>query len=242
MGKEWNTMPMMLQARHYATAVGIDNDFFVCGGDNGQQPLKSVETYDPNTKAWREMAPMLQERYGAASAAVKGNIYVCGGRSAFRVQNCLRTAERYSPENGWEPLPPMLQPRFRAAASVVDDDLFLLGGTNMHQSLSSVEQFDQLTNIWATVVLCWSSSSCLVHRVSRGKFARNASEAVRRHRCERCRLSLHLRGARWEQVRGDRRKLRPSTQVVEGSVSHGSESRGRSRRFCCLEFATPRAG
>eukprot|EP00450_Noctiluca_scintillans_P015006 CAMPEP_0194511082 /NCGR_PEP_ID=MMETSP0253-20130528/42644_1 /TAXON_ID=2966 /ORGANISM="Noctiluca scintillans" /LENGTH=671 /DNA_ID=CAMNT_0039354389 /DNA_START=81 /DNA_END=2095 /DNA_ORIENTATION=+ len=149
--KEWNTMPMMLQARHYATAVGIDNDFFVCGGDNGQQPLKSVETYDPNTKAWREMAPMLQERYGAASAAVKGNIYVCGGRSAFRVQNCLRTAERYSPEKGWEPLPPMLQPRFRAAASVVDDDLFLLGGTNMHQSLSSVEQFDQLTNIWASL-------------------------------------------------------------------------------------------
>ena len=64
-----------------------------------QNPLSSVERYDPAKNAWEAVAPMSAARAAPAAAVVDGKLYVMGGYdSGIR----LSSVERYDPaRNEW---------------------------------------------------------------------------------------------------------------------------------------------
>merc|ERR1719348_630314 len=48
----WAAMENMAAARHGAAATTLLGKFYVLGGFNGMEALRSVEVYDPESKRW----------------------------------------------------------------------------------------------------------------------------------------------------------------------------------------------
>ena len=75
-------------------------ELYVMGGHDGQNPISSVERYDPAKNAWEAVAPMSTARAAPAAAVVDGKLYVMGGQDGgIRL---LSSVEQYDPaKNEW---------------------------------------------------------------------------------------------------------------------------------------------
>lgn len=64
-----------------AVCLGKDNLIYAIGGFGGKnnEPLKSVECFDPISEKWKSMPPLQIERRALASAALADGIYAIGG-------------------------------------------------------------------------------------------------------------------------------------------------------------------
>ena len=79
--------------RRLGVAVAVLHGYlYAIGGSDGQNPLNSVERYDPQKNTWTVMAPMSTRRKHLGCAVYNNMIYAVGGRD-----DCteLSSAERY---------------------------------------------------------------------------------------------------------------------------------------------------
>ena len=96
--------------RRLGVAVAVLHGYlYAIGGSDGQNPLNSVERYDPQKNTWTVMAPMSTRRKHLGCAVYNNMIYAVGGRD-----DCteLSSAERYNPAtNTWSPIVAMMSRR-----------------------------------------------------------------------------------------------------------------------------------
>ena len=88
-GDRWTQLPSNPVPVHHATAVGIDNKFYLFGGFvlvkeqgfNGWGPVNNAWVFDLDTRSWSALPPMPTARGALCAAAVGRKIHVLGGAS-----------------------------------------------------------------------------------------------------------------------------------------------------------------
>ena len=64
----------MYVRRGFISVAVLDGLIYAIGGFDGQQRLKTVERYDPNTNQWTMMAPMNEQRSDASATSLQGRV------------------------------------------------------------------------------------------------------------------------------------------------------------------------
>lgn len=89
---------------------------YVIGGFDGNNYLRNVDVYDPETNSWTAACPLNEQRSATSVAVMKGRIFAIGG---FNGQ-FLSSVEIYDPEiNQWSYVNNMSIPRVHFGATVV---------------------------------------------------------------------------------------------------------------------------
>ena len=134
-----------------STSVVNEKIYVIGGGDNADNPLSTVEAYDPATDTWTQKADMPTLRGWAATnaPAVNGKIYVIGGWKTF-IGAGLSTVEEYDPmTDTWTQKADMPTPRGGALAiSEVGGKIYVMGGSSLTQVYDTVEVYDPTTDTW----------------------------------------------------------------------------------------------
>lgn len=128
--------------------VSYDGLIYIVGGCNGQRH-SSLISFNPVTGEWETLAPMLVPRSHMGVAVLDSHLYVVGGTSKYS----LYSVEKYSfCKNKWYKVPQMAVKRCGPAVVAVDGLLYVIGGNQPQDSgwisVSSVEQFDPVTETW----------------------------------------------------------------------------------------------
>jgi len=142
----WTSLPPMASRRMQPTACGVGKRIYVCGGYGGElthdEPLETVERYDPALNQWEIAPKMAAKRYNATSASVGPLLFVFGG--ATDKTEPLKTVERFDARENtqkWEGMPVMKEKREGAGSAISrEGHPIVCGGHNGVKCLSSVER------------------------------------------------------------------------------------------------------
>jgi len=149
------------------------------------------DTYDYNSgvliwpganppSPWQQKASMPTPRLSLAAGEVNGKIYALGGMSSSMPgEDPLNAVEEYNPVyNIWTIKSPMPTSRYRFAVGVINGKLYAIGGTiKIALSPNSwtfpdtnvVEEYDPVTNTWATKSPMPTARNSLAAAVINGK-------------------------------------------------------------------------
>ena len=109
----WTCVQPMIEGRHFAAAVSLNDNIFIFGGCDGQRVLRSCEVYNVKLNRWQHIAPMRCSRMKHSAVVQAGRVYVIGGVSGSREGPVLTSVEYYIPEeNRWTSVPDMPSGRF----------------------------------------------------------------------------------------------------------------------------------
>jgi len=144
--------PMPAPRRHSMTCV-IDEKIFVMGGMQGSTTLSTVEVYDPATDTWERKASMPTSRHSFGAGVVNGKIYIMGGAKGS--STVYSSVKEYDPvTNSWSTKSSMPTPRVSLHCSVLNGKIYAIGGSldpwPYEQVMSTVEEYDPLTDSWTT--------------------------------------------------------------------------------------------
>ena len=102
--------------RSVAGVAALDGLLYVIGGFDGNNYLRDVDVYDPQTNSWTPVCPLNDKRSAASVAVMKGRIFAMGG---FNDQ-FMSSVEVYDPTiNQWSYVQDMSIPRVHFGATVV---------------------------------------------------------------------------------------------------------------------------
>jgi hypothetical protein len=129
----WTAAAPLTTARNAAGGAVANGLFYVIGGRapgirrSDQQPLASVEVYNPATDSWAAGPPLPTARGSLAVASLAGRLYAFGGEDAAGgVSNAV---ERLDPATGsWTTLAAMPYRSHGLGAVVVGQAIYVLGG------------------------------------------------------------------------------------------------------------------
>lgn len=135
--------------------IALGGKILVVGGANAsQQPLATVEEYDPVANSWRSRASLSSPRYGAALAVANGKLYAIGGGPTQVAGTTL--VDEYDPTtNSWVSRAPMPTARLGAGAFTdLGGKIHVVGGQPGvgTQPIATEEIYDPVANVWATGV------------------------------------------------------------------------------------------
>lgn len=89
------------------------------------------------------------QRSDADACTLDGKIYIVGG---FNGQECLNTAEYYTPEtNTWTLLSPMISRRSGVSCVAHRSCIYVVGGFNGLSRMNSAEKYDPVTKTWTSI-------------------------------------------------------------------------------------------
>ncbi len=151
----WSSLITMPTARgEFGTAV-VNGKIYVIGGVNqNNQPLNTVEEYNPITNQWTSKTAMPTARSGFAISVYDNRIYVIGGSVG---NGFVGNNEVYDPvANTWTTKASMHTPRADLAASLVNGRMYLIGGkmysnqAPFYIETSLNEVYDPLKDEWST--------------------------------------------------------------------------------------------
>jgi N-acetylneuraminic acid mutarotase len=160
----------MPTAREGLCTAEIDGKIYAIGGwKNESAYLSNVEVYDPVTDTWdTTKTPMPTSRSGMGCAVVNGKIYVIGGWNP----SILSTVEVYDPVTDTWDTTKTTMPASRGfvSARAVDGKIYVIGGTHglstILQGLSTVEEYDPVTDTWTSKsdmpTRRWSLGTCVI--------------------------------------------------------------------------------
>lgn len=148
----WRVRASLPVAQVEPAAAALNGKIYAFGGGTDPQGLYE---YDPVTNTWIPRAHMNKPRYGLAGVALNGKLYAIGGADTSNNET-LASIEEYDPTtNIWRMITPMSAKRSFHAASVFNGKIYVIGGlssyTDRSTDLSSVEEYDPVTNIWRTM-------------------------------------------------------------------------------------------
>jgi len=171
----WTRRADMPTARCFCSAGVVDGKIYVMGGAlNWNMALSTVEEYNPETDTWTKKADMPTVRiFGAnATSVVNGKNYAIGGRSWNGEP--LSSVEEYNPATDtWTKKADMPTAREGVSTSVVNGKIYAIGGNARPQgqwdTISTVEEYDPITNTWAKKAGMPTARSCSSTIVVNGK-------------------------------------------------------------------------
>lgn len=151
----WQDVAPMYCRRCYVSVTVLNGLIYAMGGYNGHYRLSSAERYNPETNQWNYIAHMNEQRSDASCTTLSGRVccsfsfddvetflnlipetlaenqacilfcfqvYICGG---FNGNECLHTAEYYSPETDqWTQITPMESRRSGIGVIAYADHVF----------------------------------------------------------------------------------------------------------------------
>lgn len=68
----------MHSKRCYVSVVTLNGKIYALGGHNGNERLRTMECYSPETNQWTILQSMSIERSDAHATVLNGKIYICG--------------------------------------------------------------------------------------------------------------------------------------------------------------------
>jgi N-acetylneuraminic acid mutarotase len=151
----WTTLTSMPTSRGDFGITVVEGKIYVIGGTNeNNEPLSTVEVYNPLTNEWASKMSMITPRSGFATAVFNNKIYVFGGSTG---SGYTGNTEVFDPEaNSWEPAASLPTPRAALTAAVVDNCIYVIGGIK-YSSVSPYyvetginECYDPTVNTWTT--------------------------------------------------------------------------------------------
>ena len=79
----WQDGPMMAKGREGMCAAVHDGKIYMIGGvDSNEEPLRSIEVFDPMDLFWHTLQVQLPDAHGrglGGCVSIKGKIYIAGG-------------------------------------------------------------------------------------------------------------------------------------------------------------------
>jgi hypothetical protein len=131
--------------------AATDGNVYAIGGSDGQQPLTTVEVYNPSKNSWSEFAPLNTARSHLAAALGPLNIlYAAGGIDVNG--NYLNSVEIAAVQGtAWGTFVPMATARADFGLALgADSFLHAAGGRNSTGTLNSIEGFNTTAFVWTT--------------------------------------------------------------------------------------------
>ena len=80
----------MKRARYLHASVGLDGFLYVIGGHDGEERLRSIEKYNPDTNSWTDFQPMLKKLSSPTAVACSGQLFVIGASFLIILMRILR--------------------------------------------------------------------------------------------------------------------------------------------------------
>lgn len=121
------------------------------GGEDDKVVLRSVEYWDPSTRAWKTLncLPFAVSKHGLVVSGM-GKMYMAGGE--YPDGSASRSMWRYDPIlDKWEEMAGMRVPRSELGLAMLDGCVYAVGGWEGTSRLDSVERYDPETNTWSDV-------------------------------------------------------------------------------------------
>jgi len=152
---------LSMKTVHGAGRAGLaatvsDSRIYVCGGHDGESPVKSLQVFQPGPDidspgVWSQMPAMLARRTYLQTVTCDGRIFAIGGSADGRT---LNTIEVFDPaENAWGywfTMPPMQTKRTLHGSAVGNGRVFVCGGFDGMRDMNTTECYDPRTNSWTT--------------------------------------------------------------------------------------------
>jgi N-acetylneuraminic acid mutarotase len=137
----------------------VNGKIYAIGGINGDnEPLNTVEEYNPVTDGWTSKTSMPTPRTGFAIAVYSNKIYVIGG-SIGNVY--VGNNEVYDPvSNTWTTKASMPTPRADLCANTVNGNIYLIGGKRYSSSDPYYIETD-VNEVYYPVNDSWSTKTAL---------------------------------------------------------------------------------
>jgi len=132
----------------------VEGKIYAIGGASFNQPLPTVEEYDPATDTWTTKKPMDTARQGLSTSVVNGKIYAIGGGDiSSATVNTFSTVEEYDPvTDTWTTKTDMSTARGFHSANVLDGKIYVFGGSSASPyggtAIRAVEVYDPATDTW----------------------------------------------------------------------------------------------
>uniref|UniRef100_A0A0A9XCD8 Kelch-like protein diablo n=1 Tax=Lygus hesperus TaxID=30085 RepID=A0A0A9XCD8_LYGHE len=153
---EWTLEGKLPEPRFSMGVVSYEGYIYIVGGcTHSQRHVQDLLRFDPTNGEVKNLAPMLEPRSQIGCAILDGFLYVVGGLN--RDHDVLRSVERYSFEqNKWTNVGMLKKGRASPAVAAASGYLYVLGGDQTHEvnfyraqvTISSVERYDPLKNVW----------------------------------------------------------------------------------------------
>jgi len=148
----WEMKSDMPTARWGLATCVVDGIIYALGGTvNPNNPLSTVEAYDPSTDTWTQKADMPTPKYWFSASVVDGKIYVIGGAQR-EWSTALSVMEEYDPATDtWITKTDIPTRRLGHSASVVDGIIYVIGGLpsgDVVNVVPTVEAYDPATDTW----------------------------------------------------------------------------------------------
>jgi N-acetylneuraminic acid mutarotase len=142
----WTAMPEMPAARNRAAGVAIGINYFVVGGDGGEQGMEVFHAFDK----WSSAPAVPTARKGLSAVTVPSmRVLAIGGKINGKETG---VTEIYGMEQGkWATLAPMPTARANAGADADGVFAYVTGGCAAEKPLATVERLDIRDGKWTTL-------------------------------------------------------------------------------------------
>lgn len=139
-------------------AVTMSRYIYLIGGMSMQEvaEVKTVQRYDVEKQTWASVADMCEPRYELTAVNYKDKcIFVFGGTDGSAHRECLKSVEKYDPQQDrWSYVKSMHQPRSSAFAFVHNDKIFVIGGERGEDiTPTDCEVYDPVTDDWQVIAI-----------------------------------------------------------------------------------------
>lgn len=126
----------------------LNGEIYAIGGsDENNNPLATVEAYNPVTKQWTIKAPLSVPRMFLGAATVNGKIYAFGGLNNANGQ-FFKVLEEYNPaSNTWTKKAKMPHGRENFGWGVINNKIYVVGGYD-YVPLGSLDIYAPSSDTW----------------------------------------------------------------------------------------------
>ncbi|MHC5038073.1 MAG: Kelch repeat-containing protein [Planctomycetota bacterium] len=153
--EDWESLGSLNQARAFAGTAAYSSIVFVLGGvDDTNQPLASMESYDPMFDAWSFEPPMPLARSGLGVLLVGDRIWAVGGDTGSGAKTGVVQIFNITTST-WDtsstPAMNVARSHFGIGREPNTGRIYVFGGEGAGSAtLASVEYYDPSTNTWTT--------------------------------------------------------------------------------------------
>jgi hypothetical protein len=147
----WREAAPMAAARGYLGLCELSGGviYAIGGEDVNDEPLASVERYDPDLDTWSAAPSLPRPRSSHCDCTVGDALYVLGGIEERTVSSVLKFDSR---RQTWSEVAPMPAERHNAGACVLGSNIYIFGGrSDAMEETSTTYRFSTETNEWATL-------------------------------------------------------------------------------------------